>query len=676
VNPVDIIVSCNTDYPATFQVGGKHTSQVTLAELLATKDIIQPGTIVAPISFQVSDPQGQSAANLNFNFQKAGINVGYGSVQWFAQAIQLELALSYDKTTQKITYTIINTGKDKVNKEDNLSLTYQAPDGVELNGRNDGNLIIDNLKVDGSKTSQLDLNLGSKLSAEIIFAIMLNGKQVGGQQILKCEQENIKITFEDPSPLYIGGNPSDAIPVNLLIKNEGEDLAEKNKIIVQIKQQKGSTGKINNNKVELNELLQVEANAEIAGGTAVEAVNLVFKPKNKEELQFEVALYYKGQHTGSTKIINWKKSDVQLDLVITSGLELQGSNPMDISYQVQNKGTTQADPKKVRLQVKKIAGSKKVTIEGQILAVSGKKSFELPETVVLTANTTSNTLSLKLAPENGSRQTTFSLQLLYDGVQMGDIKKISWVPDVQLDFADASDLPIRVRANREKIYYHIVNQGLETATKKEIKLQLTNHSRDAIKLDSELVNPGKTRFIDGAVTGWGEIKGKESKKVSVYLRRFTNQVVDITLQLFYDGRPMGKPKKITWTKTPRFTMKASLAEPSSVDVQKMPIDLSIVLASMRRLPKAEVAKFVIVAELPSGTSLQLNDQDVVGKTLGDLGLAKELKKDDFIEANLVFTKQNDEEQVIRNLQLQDFTGDIVLGKIDTVKFPAINKDKK
>jgi hypothetical protein len=674
VNSKDITVvwSSGSDNAATFKVAGKSVDSVTLADLLPTSDLIKPGTTVGPIPLQLVDSKSQSAATITLNFKSGNLNVGTGIVPWSAKDIQLALTLQYDRTKKKVTYTVTNKGQDKVDKNDHLKLLYQTADGVNLANKEQDTLEIQKLKANGgTQTNQLDLNLQGKLSTEVTFTLMRGDNPVGKPEVLICAQEEVKLKFADSSPLRLGGSPKATITASLTLQNDGQDLAIKDKIKVKIKKKTGPKVTINNKLMAVEDSIDVEAIAAVAGGKTIEAVKLTLDPHNETEAQFELELYYGGQPTGSTKRIIWEKAEVQLNFVDSSLVELKGSN-LTISYAIKNSGTAKANPNKIALQITKLAGSKKVTIGGVQLAVGNEKTIKLPTTEVgLDPGATLKALSLSVVAKDGNRTTEFMLQLVYDGMQIGDPKKIIWVPDVTLDFVDSSELNLAGKDTEMKVLYKIINTGHNIACKAGLQIQVTNNSKHRIEFGGTIVKVGQAVFIAGNTIGGQKLERNQSREVTINLNALKNSEVELELRLAYDQVLMGASKKIVWKKAPKFGIKVLPQVATAINILCLEIELS---NRSRDLSKDEVASLVLACKLPNDPELKFNGQSVVGKTLAELGLAKELKKNDGIKLTLKWSRKANVKKILYDLGLKDSTGSIELGnKIKLIEWPALPK---
>ena len=410
--------------------------------------------------------------------------------------------------------------------------------------------------------------------AQFKLQLVYNNMNVGKHKLVTWRAADIRLELTDISKKLIGEGEGQIIKFS--IDDKGKDRPEENKTILRIQRLVNTNAKI--------ELAPVKAtsdtDAEVTSNTTAEAASdtttiksLEVGPgifeipltnyeiestfidklristiKGDKEAQFNLQLFYDGMEIGKLKTITWKAKDVRLELAgLPKNKKIIGQENTDITFKVKSKGKDHPEvDKPLRLRATRIEGYD-AKIEGEVqgkkIESKGHGVFELELDSINIGNTLTG---LKIKLRDGEIKAKFELQLVYDGMKIGQSQTLTWEAEhVQLDIQNLTE---KLRGDTRDIKFTVKNNGKNEPEKKEVTVRLTRKKGYDSKI--EYIGGEENKFSDKG-DGLYELKinvdhlNREIAALRI-APRIGETKAEFKLQLVYDGIDISDAKTLIW----------------------------------------------------------------------------------------------------------------------------------
>ena len=308
VNLKDVEVSWTTNNSTSFQVGGKELSgKIMLADLLGNKNLLANEEVSAPITYQIQKDNNNPSANIEISFQEGDQEIGKGQVQWTKEAHKhdLSLALAYDQTTEKVTYTITNNGDTQVEKKDKLTLRWEVSNNALVKSvtteKKTQKLKIDGLLAGQSASGELCLDFHDKPSTTITWILKVGDAEYERQKVEYFADAKLIFDMED-AEITLKKAKNTTQEYTLKLKNTGTASILLDKLRLQARRGKGQVVVIKDIQaigVDHTEFtIPTKGNrkqVEIHSNKHFEVKTTVQLPKSEVEGHLTFQLFYDGQ---------------------------------------------------------------------------------------------------------------------------------------------------------------------------------------------------------------------------------------------------------------------------------------------------------------------------------------------------------------------------------------------
>ncbi|MHB9146945.1 MAG: hypothetical protein ACYC2U_00555 [Candidatus Amoebophilus sp.] len=396
--------------------------------------------------------------------------------------------------------------------------------------------------------------------AQFKLQLVYNNMNVGKHKLVTWRAADIRLElkFTKENKKLVG--EGDGQIIKFSIDDKGKDRPEESRTILRIERLVNTNAKI--------ELATAKAASDTTASKSLEVGPGIFEipltnyeiessfidklristQKGDKEAQFNVQLFYDGMEIGKPKTITWKAKDVRLELAgLPKNKKIVGRENTNIEFKIKSKGKDQPEAEKpLILRFTRLEGYD-AKIEGEVqgkkIEPKGHGVFELELDSINIGNTLAG---LNMGLRDGEIKAKFELQLVYDGIAIGQSQTLIWEAEhVQLDIQDLTE---RLRGDTTDIKFKIKNKGKNNPEKNELLLRLTRKKG----YNSKIV------YINGEVDKFKD-KGEGLYELKINIDHLNREIADLRidprvgeakaefrLQLVYDGIDIGDAKTLIW----------------------------------------------------------------------------------------------------------------------------------
>lgn len=532
----------------------------------------------APIKkLHITTAEGDKKAQFKLQLFYNGMEIGSTkTVTWKAKDVRLELK---DVTTHlvgkentAIHFTVKKKGHYEPDAGKPLILRFTRQEGynAKIEGIVEGKKIQD--KEHGTFELELDsTNIGNRLEglnialregetkAEFKLHLVYDGKVINKSKTLIWEAERVQLEVQGLTDRLRG----DFKNINFTIKNKGKDKPEINQLALRLTRMSGYDAEINEIKntndekdrliIKEDGLYEFEIDINDIGR---EFDNLVIKPRKGEpKAEFKLQLVYNGIDIGDSRTLIWEEKDIQLQLTQLTK-KLRGNAKL-ISFIIDNKGTDKPEDDKLSIRftrdkghkanITRLSGPKSESVN---VEASENNSFVFPIGSENIGNTIQN---FEIKPRPGEREAKFTLQLVYNGIDMGKPQPVIWVEkEIGLSIQDLTTTLRGHDPESTTIAFKIARKAKHDTEENKLeegKLAIRFTKKEGQASIKSKVNANSTETSKNSVTFDFPIS---ISQIGNLIKDFTmdatphEKQAEFKMEIIYDGRPVGNPKYIFW----------------------------------------------------------------------------------------------------------------------------------
>jgi hypothetical protein len=617
LNPSKITVRVASSNKATFLWNGKASDNIkTLADLLENHDLIKAGTTIGPIFFEIAAENGTDSAEISLQLRQGNKNllVGNNQVSWTRKDINLQwTAATYVSSPKKqLTYTITNTGKNRIDTTDQIRLQFSNVSKnaavLRLQGQAlaSGEILLQETDFqNGIASASLEIDLQGAEQAEFKLILWYGDKPIGEEKIIQCTKD-IQLVIAQ-----IGSDKNEPSKIVYSLQNAGTDVA--NQVTLNYESKNPHTmSTIDGKKAGHTALLTIPAKIANNPGEITGELGIL-DLQTAGSASFDFVLEHNGIKIPETlQTVTFVAKDLQLELknldftpikqevtyeITKLGKSLiEPSDNITLSYRTSNQATLD---KVTRQEIKLDAAALEQINQGEY---KGKLDLDFLDTT-----TTQVTLVLRL-----------------DSKQLGDQQTIDCTKDIKLTFTRW-----KFDGSTKKVMYQLQNTGKTPADRDKVGILVTNRSRFSAKFGNKEFMAGEEKIVNDATfigSSSRPIAGVTGGMLVVDIDPLSNAEVIFTLQLTYQGQPMGTIEKLIWKKAPTLAIKQEPAEAVLQGSKQKQVTLLLENTTGRKLEASDLKTITFnYKHLPGGYGFlkTIGDKkDLREKALTELGITE------------------------------------------------------
>jgi hypothetical protein len=568
--------------------------------------------------------------------------------------IQLSIGqIKHDRTgSNKVIVEINNTGVDEAK---GVKLAYTTTSLATIDAQKTA--FKENLDIAGSSQVEIEwglLDLKGENSAEFTFTLE--------DGATKLEEKTHTFTAKDLQiTLTVGVYNAEQGTVEVTMENTGKAAVEVgDNLVLYYSLDNGALFKT---------LLATSGSDKInvlahTNGEFKKTIIIDLNDKASSTLTLQLKLNDKD--LGAAKSVNCQE-DVQLNSKFVD-TDLTGKPTLKIEYPVENTGKNAAAKDNLRVKLIRKKGT-----DSTINSVNPGSAVDASKVLIPTAGVADqsieNIIELTLEP-NGDTDVEIGVQLIYRGVEVGDVKTIIWKK--QEPKLAITELAQAILEGAEKTFkYKLGNTGTGKAERDRIKLKVTNKSAEGVTVAGEPIAHGASVELTydklGIVAEIVETNGKTAE-LNLTIDPQTNGKVSLGLEPMYDTAVQGVAQVVSWKADPV-------------------VESKIVMNGAETSFKEQLAKIIFtnktgreltiedlkVLTLHSTAAVNIHDKkgDINGVTLEKLAQPlTSVAKDGIIEIDVILSRTDNTDKEVTNLEVKKVGKVVTKGPFAKLVWPA------
>jgi hypothetical protein len=611
-------------------------------------EAVLPGIFEIPVSLydlgapikklHITTAEGDKKAQFKLQIFYDGMEIGSSKiVTWKAKDVKLVLK---DVTThlvgrenQAIHFTIKKKGhyEPEVGKPLVLRFTRLEGYNARIEGEVEGKQIQD--KQHGIFELEIDpTNMGNRLEgltilprkgetrAEFKLHLVYDGKVTNKSKTLIWEAEHVQLEIQGLTDKLRG----DFKNIKFTIHNKGKDKPEIDKLALRLTRMSGYNAEITDKEAKLitkeDGLYEFKMSINDIGR---QFDNLVIKPREGEvKAEFKLQLVYNGIDIGASKVLTWTEKDIQLQLTQLTN-KLRGNAKL-ISFVIDNKGKDKPEGN-IFIRFTRDKGHKATIREVSSSQSGDKNAGEKEASAFLFAIRSENIGNIiqnfEIKPRPGEREAKFTLQLVYNGIDMGRPQPVTWVEkEIGLAIQELTTILRGHDPESTTIGFKIgrkAKHDTEENRLEEGKLAIRFTRKEGQASINSKVNANSPQT--GKTSGIFEFPINISQ-IGNLIKDFTiaatpnERRAEFKLEVIYDGRKVGKPKYIFWKpKDIKLKLKLKKSKLEGETDQDKVINFSI-HSSGKDTPEKDKLILVLNRKMGPNSSISLKEQPGIDST--------------------------------------------------------------
>lgn len=506
--------------------------------------------------------EGDKFAKFNLQLFYDGMEIGKPkTVTWKPRDVKLKLVNVTTKLIGQentdIAFTIQQKDKHEIDASKKLIARLTRKEGHEANilgattDKGDGLFELELQTTDiGNRIEGLKIEpREGETRAEFSLQIVYNGIENGKPKTIVWEVENPKLMLTDVTQQLRG----DTKEIGFTIINKAKEKPEVDDLFLRITRQAGYEAIIEGSNVEDkgDGLFHYKIDINDIGRPFKD---LTIQPRQGEmKSVFKLQLVYKGLDIGPAKKVVWLEKDIRLDITKLTK-KLQGTNK-NIKFIITNKGKDIPEADKLVIRFTRAKGHQAKITTGDLTdgEETGTGFYEFP---IGSERLGNEIADFNIIPREGEREAKFAVQLVYDGKELGKPKTITWIDKVI--GVSITDLTTALRGHEKedtKIAFTIHRNSKDDKPENVLE-----DSKLAIRF---IRQTGAAKIVRSEDSAFGSKGGEITQSIFEFpisttqignpIREFMivpqeNEKASVfKIELVYDGKKVGKSKKIKWT---------------------------------------------------------------------------------------------------------------------------------